>query len=53
MQQSGVQDTAGSFIKLQVAKPSSSGSVEINYPGGIRIILHEPVSSDYLKALVS
>ncbi len=42
MRQSGVQGTAGSFIKLQVAKPSSSGSVEINYPGGIRLIFHEP-----------
>lgn len=53
MQQSGVDDNAGSFVKLQVAKPSSSGGVEINFPGGIRIIFHEPVSSSYLKALVS
>lgn len=53
MQQSGVADNAGSFVKLQVAKPSSSGGVEINFPGGIRILFHEPVSSNYLKALVS
>lgn len=53
MQQSGVDDNAGSFVKLQVATPSSSGGVEINFPGGIRILFHEPVSSNYLKALVS
>ncbi len=53
IQQSGVEDNAGSFVKLQVAKPSSSGGVEINFPGGIRILFHEPVSSNYLKALVS
>ena len=53
MQQSGVADNAGSFVKLQVVKPSSAGAVEINYPGGIRIIFHEPVSSSYLKSLVS
>ncbi len=53
MQQSGVEDNAGSFVKLQVAKPSSAAPVEINFPGGIRILFHEPVSSNYLKALVS
>ncbi len=53
IQQSGVDDNAGSFVKLQVAKPSSSGGIEINFPGGIRILFHEPVSSNYLKALVS
>lgn len=42
-----------SFVKLQIAKPVAAGSIEINYPGGIRIIFHEPVSSSYLKALVS
>ena len=53
MQQSGIQDNATSFVKLQVAKPSPSGAVEINFPGGIRILFHEPVSSNYLKALIS
>jgi len=47
------QGDVSSFIKLQIAKPVSSGSVEIYYPGGVRIIFHEPVSSSYLKALVS
>ena len=53
MQQSVLPDNAGSFVKLQVAKPSSYGLVEINYPGGVRLVFHEPVSSGYLKALVS
>ena len=40
------------FVKLQIAKAASAGSVEINYPGGIRITFHEAVSSNYLKELV-
>lgn len=46
------QSNAASFVKLQVAKPAFSGSVEIYYPGGIRLVFHEPVSSNYLKALI-
>ena len=42
-----------SFVKLQIAKSSPAGSIEINYPGGIRITFHELVSSNYLKALIS
>ena len=53
MQQSGLPDTAGSFVKLQVAKPSLGVSVEINYPDGIRLVLHAPVSRTYLKARIS
>ena len=47
------QINTASFVKLQIAKSSSSGSVEIYYPGGIRLVFHEAVSSSYLKALVS
>ena len=47
------QINTASFVKLQIAKSSSSGSVEIYYPGGIRLVFHEPVSSNYLKSLVS
>ncbi len=47
------QINTASFVKLQIAKSSSSGSVEIYYPGGIRLVFHEPVNSSYLKALVS
>lgn len=47
------QNNGSSFVKLQIAKPASAGSVEIYYPGGVHIIFHEPVSSNYLKALIS
>ncbi|MDQ2752194.1 MAG: hypothetical protein M3R72_04135 [Bacteroidota bacterium] len=47
------KDANATFVKLQIAKPVMSGSVEINYPGGIRLTFHEPVSSSYLKALIS
>lgn len=53
LQQVSAENNTGSFVKLQVAKSSPGGAVEINYPGGIRILFHEPVSSSYLKALVS
>ncbi len=53
MQQATEQDTSGSFVKLHVAKPSSASSVEIHFPGGIRLIFHEPVSSSYVKSLIS
>ena len=47
------QNNGSSFVKLEIAKTASSGSVEVYYPGGMRIIFHEPVSSNYLKSLVS
>lgn len=52
-QHANQQINTASFVKLQIAKSSSSGSVEIYYPGGIRIVFHEAVSSSYLKTLVS
>ena len=52
-QHAASQNNGSSFVKLEIAKAASSGSVEIYYPGGIRIIFHEPVSSSYLKTLVS
>jgi hypothetical protein len=51
--QDKVEGDTSSFVRLQIGKPSVAGSVEINYPGGIRLIFHEPVSSNYLKALLS
>lgn len=41
------------FVKLKVEKPSIASSVEIHFPGGIHVVFHEPVSSNYLKALIS
>lgn len=40
------------FVKLKIEKPVEVCSVEINYPGGIRLMFHAPVSSNYLKALL-
>jgi hypothetical protein len=47
------QSSVTSFVKLHIAKPASASSVEIYYPGGIRLFINEPVSSSFLKALVS
>ena len=47
------QGGSSSFVKLHIAKPASASAVEIYFPGGIRLIFNEPVSSSYLKALVS
>jgi len=52
-QNANPQSNASSFVKLQIAKPISDGSVEIIYPGGIRIVFHEPVNSNFLKSLIS
>lgn len=48
-----VVSNSSSFVKLQIAKPVVTGAVEIHFPGGIRLFFHEPVSSNYLKALIS
>jgi hypothetical protein len=40
-------------LKLQISKPTATSSVEIFFPGGIHLLFHEPVSSTYLKALIS
>lgn len=47
------QSIVTSFVKLHIAKPASASSVEIYYPCGIRLFINEPVSSSFLKALVS
>ena len=41
------------FVKLKIEKPVLSSSVEIHFPGGVRVLFHEPVSSNYLKTLIS
>lgn len=47
------KENNSSFVKLQITNPVNNSSTEIIYPGGTRIIFHEPVSSNYLKALIS
>ena len=41
------------FVKLKVEKPSVAFSVEIHFPGGVHVLFHEPVSSNYIKTLIS
>jgi len=53
LEQSGVDNSNSAFVKLQIAKPVAGGAVEIYFPGGVRLLFHEPVSSNYLKALIS
>ena len=54
LQQHPDMDNKGSsFVKLQIEKCTATPSVEIYFPGGIRLLFHDPVSSNYLKALIS
>lgn len=41
------------FVKLKIENPSVASSVEIHFPGGVRVLFHEPVNSNYLKTLIS
>jgi hypothetical protein len=43
---------SSSFVKLQVNTAVTS-SVELVFPDGKRLLFHQPVSADYLKALIS
>ena len=52
-QQPGAVGKSSSFVKLQIAKQVTGSAIEILFPGGIRLFFHEPVSSNYLKALIS
>jgi len=48
-----VDNNSVGFVKLKIEKPSIASSVEIYFPGGVRVLFHEPVSSNYLKTLIS
>jgi len=41
------------FVQLQVNSGSSVPTVELQWGDGRRLLFHQPVSSDYLKALIS
>jgi hypothetical protein len=52
--QHGVRDdNRPGFVKLKIEKPQAASSIEIHFPGGVRVLFHEPVSSNYLKTLIS
>ncbi len=45
--------TTSSFVKLQVASASFTANVELVLADGKRLLFHQAVSPDYLKALIS
>jgi len=42
--------SSGGFVQLSI--PASAGSIEVHMPNGTRVIFNEPVSVDFLKALM-
>ncbi len=52
-QENNNDNSQSAFLKLQIAKLMAASSVEIHFPGGIRLVFHEPVSSSYVKSLIS
>ena len=48
-----MENNGSAFVKLQIEKSTVTPSVEIYFPGGVRILFHDPISSNYLKALIS
>ena len=48
-----VKRKSGSFVKLKVTSSSNYRSyAEMVLPDGRRLLFHQPVTSDYLKALI-
>src|SRR6185312_5804548 len=47
------EDTVPGFVKLKIEKPPVTSSVEVHFPGGIRVLFHEPVKHNYLKTLIN
>ena len=47
------QPATSSFVKLKVEPSLASSSIELVLPDGKRLLFHEPVAADYLKALIS
>lgn len=44
---------SSSFMKLEVSSPSPTSHTELVLPDGRRLLFHQPVTIDYLKALIS
>jgi predicted acetyltransferase len=49
----GKKDKPSSFVKLQVTQSAMLAPAELILPDGKRLLFHEPVSSDFLKSLIS
>jgi hypothetical protein len=44
--------TPNSFVQLQPSQAPLAGNIELQLTNGNRIIFHQPVGVDYLKALI-
>lgn len=49
----GNEDITTSFVKLKVIPSATLAPAELILPDGKRLLFHEPVSSDFLKSLIS
>jgi hypothetical protein len=49
----GKKDKPTSFVKLRVTQSAILAAAELVLPDGKRLLFHEPVSSDFLKSLIS
>ncbi len=45
-------ESKSGFVKLKIEKPEACTSVEIHFPGDVRLFFHEPISPEYLKRLI-
>jgi hypothetical protein len=52
MQSADKGNEPGAFVKLQTASPARGMHTELLMPDSRRLIFHQPVSADFLKALV-
>jgi len=49
----GEKDKPTSFVKLQITQSARIAHAELVLPDGKRLVFHEPVSSNFLKSLIS
>lgn len=50
--QQEILSPSGPFVQLHPAVPVPTNNIELLLPDGTRILFHEPVSAQYLKALL-
>jgi hypothetical protein len=53
LDQRGDNTNTTGFIPVTLNAASSAGCIELQWPDGKKILFHQPVSVDYLKALIA
>jgi hypothetical protein len=48
-----LQDNEAGFIPLQIKPSTASAHIELLLPDGKRLLFYQPLSSDYLRQLIS